>query len=215
MARSWDHSATWTNGNTLVRFFIISDILTSTLPFALSVLYHTFMPHVSGEQVYNRLLKTDVFGVWFATTFGSLSGLYVTLYCFPRFLLLYLVIYLLLSLAVLYYLVIVDCKRKRVVGLTIQFFFRSLVQILRLTPAVTVPLSAFKYYLVMNVISGVGALINALHIPERWFPGRCDYLVNGHSLMHVAAILSLLVGREGLLIDMEWLVANPTCPPFL
>ena len=198
-----------------MRLFIIADLLTSTLPFALSVLYHTFMPHISGQHVYNRLLKTDVFGVWFAMTIGSLCGIYVTLYCLPKLLQLYLVVYMLLSLLVLYYLVIVDCKRKRVVALTVQFFFRSLVQLLRLVPAVTtVPLAAFKYYLVMNVISSVGALINALHIPERWFPGQCDYLVNGHSLMHVAAILSLAIGRYGLLLDIDWLVSDPTCPAF-
>ena len=196
-----------------MRLFIICDLLTTTLPFTLSVLYHTFMPHISGRHVYNRLLKTDVFGVWFATTFGSISGIYVTLYCFPKLLKTYLVIYLLLSLVVLYYLVIVDCKRKRVVGLTVQFLFRSLIQLLRLSPdVVTAPFTAFKYYAVMNVISSVGALINALHVPERWFPGKCDYLVNGHSLMHMAAILSLAVGRNGLIIDLDWLASNPVCP---
>ena len=195
-----------------MRLIVLADMLTSTLPFALSILYHTFMPHTSGELVYNRLLKTDIFGVWIATTFGSLSAIYVTLFCFPTFLSVYLVIYLLLSLVVLYYLVVVDCKRKRVVALAVQFFFRSLVQLLRLSPLVTVPLSAFKFYFMMNVISSIGALINALHVPERWFPGRCDYVVNGHSLMHVAAMLSLVVGRNGLLIDLDWLVTGPTCP---
>ena len=212
LSRCVDYSPSWNSGDSLVRLFVIADLLTSTLPFALSAVYHTFMPHVSGEQVYYRLLKTDVFGVWFAATFGSLSGIYVTLYCFSTFLYVYIVGFLLLSLVVLYYLVLVDCKRKRVAALSVQLFFRSLVLFLRLTHPVAVPLAAFKFYFVTNIISSIGALINALHVPERWFPGRCDYLVNGHSLMHVAAVLSLVVGRNGLLMDLNWLASVPSCP---
>ena len=195
-----------------MRLFVIIDLLTSTVPFALSVIYHTFMPHISGVQLYKRLLKTDVFGVWFATTFGTISSSYVALYCLPTVRHSYFMMYLLLSLVVLYYLVVLDCKRKRVIALTIQFFFRSVVHLIRLTPLVTVDVTAFYYYLVMNVISSIGALINALYIPERWFPGKCDYFFNGHSLMHVIALLSLAVGRYGLLIDLAWLTAGPTCP---
>ena len=167
---------------------------------------------MSGPRVYTPLLKADVFGVWFATTFGALSALYVTLHCMPMLLRGYLVLYILLSLVVLYYLIVVDCKRKRFVALTVQFLFRSLIHLCRLTPLVTVPVTAFQYYLVMNAISSVGALINALRIPERLFPGGCDYVLNGHSLMHVAAFLSVFVGRYGLLIDLNWLTSDATCP---
>ena len=212
LCRIGDYSASWDSGNSLVQLFIGIDLLTSTVPFTLSIVYHTFMPHVSGKQLYQRLLKADVFGVWFVTTFGSLSGTFVTLYCLPTLRHSYILGYLLLSLVVLYYLVVLDCKRQRVVAFTIQFFLRSLIQLIRLTPLVTVDMTAFYYYLVMNIISSVGALINALHIPERWFPGRCDYVTNGHSLMHVMAFLSMAAGRYGLLIDLAWLAGDPTCP---
>ena len=213
LSRSVDYSPSWASGDGIVRLLVLADLITSTLPFALSVLYHTFMPHVSGEHVYKLLLKTDVFGVWFAATFGSICGIYVTLYCFPTVLATYLIGFLLLSLVVLYNLVVVDCKRKRVKALTVQFVFRSLVLLLRLVLATDqIPLTAFYFYFITNIISSVGALINALHIPERWFPGRCDYFVNGHSLMHVAAVLSLAVGRNGLLLDLSWLVSQPSCP---
>ena len=194
-----------------MRLFVTLDVLSTTLPFALSVIYHTFMPHIYGAQLSKRLLKVDVFGVWFAATFGSLSGIYVSLYCFPSICRIYLMIYLLLSLVVLYYLVVVDCKKKRVIALSIQFFFRSFIQLIRLTPLVTVPVMAFYYYFLMYIVSSIGALINALHIPERWYPGKCDYILNGHSLMHVAAIVSIALGRHGLLTDFTW-YTNPTCP---
>lgn len=212
LARSSDYSSVWRDGDPLVQVFITIDILTSTLPFLLSVTYHTFMPHHAGKQLYQSLLKMDVFGVWFATTFGSLSAMYVSLYCVPTIRQMYLLVYLLLSLIVLYYLVVLDCKRQRVAAFTIQFFLRSLIHLVRLTPMVTVDTSAFYYFLFMNIFSSIGALINALHIPECWFPGKCDYVLNGHSLMHIMAFLSLTVGRQGTLIDFAWLNSNPSCP---
>lgn len=194
-----------------MRLFVIVDILITTLPFLFSIIYHTFMPHSGGKQLYQRLLKTDIFGVWFTTTFGSLSSIYVSLYCVPTIRQLYLLIYLLLSLIILYYLVVLDCKRQRVAAFTIQFCLRSLIHLIRLTPLVTAGTSAFYYYLLMNIFSSIGALINALHIPECWFPGKCDYMLNGHSLMHIIAFLSLAVGRQGTLIDFAWLNSNPSC----
>lgn len=198
-----------------MRLFVVIDSLASTLPFALSVIYHTFMPHKSGKPTYRWLLKTDVFGVWFVATLGSLSGIYAALYCLPPLLRHgYLVIYMLLSLVVLYYVVAVDCKKKRVLGLTVQFFFRSFIQVLRLTSLVAIPLTSFYYYLIVYVISSVGALINALHVPECWFPGGCDYVWNGHSMMHVTAFVSVAIGRYAMLTDLMWLTNNPHCPQF-
>ena len=213
MTGTVDYAPLWNTGDHIMRLFVIVDTAASTVPFALSVTYHTFMPHISGLHTYRRLLKTDVFGVWFTTTFGSLSGIYVAVYCLPPLLRHgYLVMYMLLSLVVLYYVVVVDCKRKRVLGLTVQFFFRSLVQLLRLTSFVTAPLTTFHYYVIVYVVSSVGALINTLHVPECWFPGRCDYVLNGHSMMHVAAFLSVALGKHAMLMDLTWLTDNPNCP---
>ena len=211
LCRAGDYSSTWDSGDSLVRLFIISDLFASTLPFALSVIYHTFMPHKAGVRLYKNLLKADVFGVWFANTFGPLCGIYVSVYCLSILREGILVSHLLLSLVVLYYLVVVDCKRQRVVALMVQFCFRSLVLLLRLTPLVTAPLTALYYYLLMSIVSSVGALINALHIPECWFPGKCDYCLNGHSLMHIAAFLTIAVGRNASLIDLAWLASRPSC----
>ena len=64
----------------------------------------------------------------------------------------------------------------------------------------------------MDAISATGAVVNALHVPERWFPGKMDYFLNGHTLMHIAAFLSLVVARQGFLCDMRWLNEVATCP---
>ena len=117
----------------------------------------------------------------------------------------YFAVYSSFSCYVLYYLMVVDCKRKRVGALTAQFFVRMLIHVLRLSPLSSSSTAAVKFYLLMDVISAIGAVINALHVPERWFPGKLDYVLNGHTLMHVAAVLSLMVARQGFLCDMAWL----------
>ena len=194
----------------MVVFFIVADSLYCTLPFLLSIIYHTFMPHTSGELTYRRLLKTDIFGVWLICTFGPLSSVYTGLYCSPDVMTLYLAIYFMFSAAVLYYLMIQDCKRKRVAALTAQFFFRILIHPLRLTISQS-STDAIYYYIIMDIITSIGALMNSHHVPERWVPGKVDYVFNGHSLMHVAAILGLLVGRYAFMSDMHWLNDVASC----
>lgn len=196
----------------VVSTFVIGDFLCTILPFTLSILYHTFMPHHSGEKTYKQLLKVDVFGVWWCCTLGPVSSIYTGLYCWGGLRVAYFAVYLSLSAYVLYYLMVVDCKRKRVIALTVQFFVRMLVHPLRLSPLSISSSAAVKYYLVMDSVSAIGAVVNALHIPERWFPGRMDYVLNGHTLMHVAAMVSLAFARQGFLCDMAWLNNDGGCP---
>ena len=196
----------------MVIFFILSDFLYCTLPFLLSVCYHTFMPHSSGEPTYRRLLKTDIFGVWWICTFGPLSNIYVGLYCSPSLLTPYLAVYFTLSAIVLYYLMIQDCKRKRVAALTAQSILRFTTHPLRLSSVSLSSTEAVFYYVIMDIVTSIGALINGFHVPERWLPGKVfDYVCNGHSLMHIAAILGLLMGKYGFYSDMRWLKDIGSC----
>lgn len=212
---SRDYWWVWPHSNSVVTLFICIDCVCSILPFALSVLYHTFMCHHSGEKTYRQLLKSDVFGVWLTCTFGSISTLYTGLYCLPTLRQLYLLLYMFISSIVLYYLLVVDCKRQRVMALTVQFVFRVLVHFVPLSSLSTGTSGASKYLVMMDAISAVGAVINALHIPERWATGKLDYVCNGHTLMHMAAFLSVAVGRQGFLLNMAWLNHGATCTPSL
>ena len=117
-----------------------------------------------------------------------------------------------LSATVLYYLMVIDCKQKRVTALTAQFALRVMIHPLRLSSLSHSSTAGIYYHMIMDAISAVGALINALHIPERWFPGKVDYVLNGHTLMHVAALLCIIIGRQGFLFDMQWLNDVGTCP---
>ena len=209
---SRDYWAVWPHDTSIVTVFIYIDFICSVLPFLLSVLYHTFMCHRSGETTYRRLLKSDVFGVWLVCTLGPISTLYTGLYCLPALRRVYLLSYVLISLTVLYYLLVVDSKRQRVAALTTQFVFRIVVHFVRLSPGhFPARRDALKYLVTMDAMSAVGALINVFHIPERWLPSRLNYVCNGHSLMHIVAFLSLVVGRRGFFIDMQWLNSGAVC----
>ena len=206
----WPTLTTPTSNN--VKLFILGDLIATIVPFLLSIIYHTFMPHLGGERVYKQLLKLDIFGVWWACSLGPISYSYTGFYCSPILMVLYFTMYSLFSMTVLYYLMVVDCKKKRVGALTAQFFLRILLHPLRLSSLSNAAVTSVYYYMVMDVISAVGALVNAHHIPERWFPGKLDYVLNGHTLMHMAALLSLAIGRQGFLSDMKWLNTVQDCP---
>ena len=198
-----------------VSALIVGDFVCSLLPFFVSILYHTFMPHHSGEKTYKQLLQLDVFGVWWCCTLGPISNVYTGLYHTTWLMVAYFAIYWCFSSYVLFYLMVIDCKKKRVGALTAQFFVRIFIHVLRLSPLSSSSTAAVKFYLVMDAVSATGAVINALHVPERWFPGKLDYVLNGHTLMHVAAIVSLMVARQGFLCDMAWLNDIGTHPGHL
>ena len=185
--------------------------MTTLLPFFLSVVYHVFMCHCGGPAVYNHLLKVDVFGVWTTTTLATIPVMYTGLYCWPVLRDSYLLVYTLVSTAVLYALMKSTNKQGRVVALTMQYIFRLIGLILRLSPIGTGYLASIWLYVLIEIIAGPAAVINAFHIPERWFPGKLDYIFNGHSLMHIAAIVCIHLGGQAFLLDMEWLNSGPTC----
>lgn len=212
VASLFDYDAVWSEGSpAVVKYFIVMDYVSSCVPFIVSVLYHVFMPHNSGNGTYNILLKLDVCGVWFSCTFGAFSLVYCSLHCSPWLRNCYLLVYAVVSCICLLCLIISSSAKTRVIPLTVQFCFRTATHFLRLTPIGSGHPSAIPYYITMDTIAGPGALINALHIPERWIPGKVDYMLNGHNLMHIAAILSIAVCRKGFLLDMAWLTTNIYC----
>ena len=209
----FDYDAVWSDEGSpaIIKWFIVLDYVSSCVPFIVSVLYHVFMPHNSGRGTYNALLKLDVCGVWFSCTFGAISLVYCSLHCRPWLRNGYLLIYAIISCVCLLCMIFSRSARGRVIPLAIQYCFRTATHFVRMTPIGSGHPSAIPYYLTMDAIAGPGALINALHIPERWIPGKVDYLCNGHNLMHIVAFLSIAICRRGFLLDMLWLTTNQHC----
>lgn len=199
---------------TIVLVFICTDFLCCTLPFALSVIYHTFMCHRGGEAVYRTLLKVDVAGVWVIATAGPLPLMYTALSCNDNLFYFYMTSYAAVSLFSLRCLLLVDSKRARLAVLSMQFVYRVMATVLRvfLLPSNDPRLQAVSALVATDFLSLVGACINAFHVPERWFPlGSPVYIFNGHSLMHVVGVVMLVVARRGFLLDMQWINAGGVC----
>ena len=206
IASLYDYGNIWSEGiPAIAKCFIVLDYTASCVPFIFSVLYHVFMPHSSGKGTYNLLLKMDVCGVWFSCSVGGISLIYCSLHCRPWLRNFYLLAYAVISWVCLLRLILSTSAKSRVMPLTVQFCFRTATHFVRLTPMGSGHPSAIPYYIIMDTIAGPGALINALHIPERWIPGKVDYIFNGHNLMHIAAFLSIVTCRQGFLLDMQWL----------
>lgn len=186
-------------------------MLCAVLPFTFSFLYHLFMPLNGGAQTYNKLLKMDVFGVWYINTVGAILSLLPAMQCYPTIRLLSLCIYIPTSFATLWMLMHHNTARHRVIALTVQYLVRVAILSFRLCPlSWGHPLSVY-YIIAVDCISAPGALVNGLKVPERLFPGKVDYFGNGHTIMHILAFFATALGHNAFLLDMEWSVGK-TCP---
>lgn len=79
----------------------------------------------------------------------------------------------------------------------------------------------------MQVLSALGAVVNVLRIPEKWFhdqgaadkgvrvAGRFDYWLNSHQIMHILVSLSLLHLHWGAAADYHHFVSHPELCSFI
>ncbi len=65
-----------------VAYLPLIHVVSLTAPWVGSTLYHLFMNHRHGEPVYRGLLMGDMFGIWIAQAFGSLTPICATFYCY-------------------------------------------------------------------------------------------------------------------------------------
>lgn len=55
-----------------------------------------------------------------------------------------------------------------------------------------------------------GGIIGAMRIPEKFFPGRFDYFLNSHNIMHVLVVIAVAHMHYAAKLDMVWL-NDPQC----
>ncbi|XP_060191080.1 heptahelical transmembrane protein 4-like isoform X2 [Lycium barbarum] len=60
------------------------------------------------------------------------------------------------------------------------------------------------YEVLMGVFYGVGALIYALRVPERWMPGKFDIAGHSHNLFHVLVVAGAYTHYRAGLIYLKW-----------
>lgn len=61
-----------------------------------------------------------------------------------------------------------------------------------------------SYEVLMGVFYGVGALVYALRVPERWMPGKFDIAGHSHNLFHVLVVAGAYTHYRAGLIYLKW-----------
>ena len=177
-------------------------------PFFASPIYHLFMCHHGGLDVYQKLLTFDVCGVWAINAFGGLCGIRSTFYCFPFWSSLSLAFYISVSLLSIFFILVANSAKERfkplmVFGAMRYFFIAMRLSLFALNWNCT--LGPIPYYISMDLLAFIGGALNVARIPERWFPGKCDIIGNSHQIMHVLTVLSVACLHVGSVQDFNWM----------
>ena len=180
-------------------------------PFFASPIYHLFMCHKNGPNVYQNLLTFDVCGVWAINALGGLGGIRCTFYCFPVMKFLSLLFYITVSLLSLYFILVAKSSQDRLKPLItfgiMRYFFVG-VRISLIAFSFRSNGESLPYYLSMDLLALVGGALNVARIPEKWFPGKCDLIGNSHQIMHVISVVSVICLHIGSLLDFNWMITN-------
>ncbi|XP_059624023.1 heptahelical transmembrane protein 4-like [Cornus florida] len=60
------------------------------------------------------------------------------------------------------------------------------------------------YEILMGIFYGVGALVYAMRIPERWMPGKFDIAGHSHQLFHVLVVAGAYTHYQAGLVYLKW-----------
>jgi len=160
------------------------------------------------QFLYKSLLLSRAKAQCIRCTFlfaGALPIIYITLLCNPSFRCVAMLAYLLLSGYGVYCAVTARDNVHRLQSFAWQALFRFVLFLLRLTGVGKGSPASLRLYLTMDALALVGGLVNISRLPERFSPGRFDYWLNSHQIMHIMVILSILYLHWGTLEDLKWL----------
>ena len=194
------------NFNNLLTLHSFANIL----PFTASTMYHLFMCHRYGAGIYHKLLSFDMIGVWAVNTFGYVIAIIATFRCFHILQFFTLAIYLSMSGIALYYLITAKNASQRFVPLSFYALSRPLILLARLyinyLQLHTEHLEV-RFYVFMDTVAMLGAVINVFKFPERFLPGCLDFAINSHQIMHLCTMASILCLTKASELDIEFLSA--------
>jgi predicted membrane channel-forming protein YqfA (hemolysin III family) len=177
--------------------------------FSLSVVYHTFLAHKAcstharGPERYHNLLCADVAGVVAVLSVPQFAILHYGFWTHPA---LRAWLFLVSAMGALLATRATRSKdqTQRAVPLACLVLARWTCLALRLAGHGNACPQAVGIYVLMELILAVGGACNALFIPERWLPGRLDYGVNSHNIMHALT-------TAGAYLLLTALRADATC----
>lgn len=181
-------------------------------PWIGSFLYHVFMNVNYGEDVYRKLLKIDMLGIWLCQSFGALPMIVTSVHCSSGFLQYCCIsIYCFLSLLGLWKAMVAKSPWQRRLCFLPPLGMRLLVLSLRCYGIGGGSPSAMKHVILQDVVAVIGGIIGALRIPEKWLPGSLDLLFNSHNIMHVLVVLAVCSMHEATIQDLTWMSDPTSC----
>jgi len=65
-----------------------------------------------------------------------------------------------------------------------------------------------KSVILQDVLSVTGGIIGVIRVPEKWFPGRLDYWLNSHHIMHVMVVWAVVHMNAATNGDIRWVIEN-------
>ncbi|CAG2115895.1 unnamed protein product, partial [Medioppia subpectinata] len=174
---------------------------------ALSSSYHTMLCH--SENVYNIFLKLDFVGITVIITGHYIPYLWYGYHCMPTKRTLYLTITICLAVTTIG-VILSDTMAKPNYRLlrTVVFATFSAFGILPIIHFLSLygldyiyshPYlsTALMCLILMSFLHIVGAFLYCSQIPERFFPGKCDYWFHSHQLFHTIVVIGVIVHYIG------------------
>ncbi|KAH1027716.1 progestin and adipoQ receptor family member 4 [Dendroctonus ponderosae] len=178
-------------------------------PWLGSFVYHMFMNLHYGPMAYYILLQVDMLGIWTSQSIGALPLVFASTKCVPHLIRWSIIMfYCLLSVWGLYKAMIAWSPWDRRLCFLLPFLTRIGLWCLRLTKIGGGDPAAFLHVILQDAVSIVGGCIGAIHVPEKWFPGQVDFVLNSHNIMHVLVVAAVWSMHRATALDLHWMAKN-------
>ncbi|CAH0714570.1 unnamed protein product, partial [Brenthis ino] len=175
---------------------------------ALSALYHTFS--CRSEHDYNTFLMYDLFGIALSLLAIYTSGVYYAFWCHHE-----LKAFYMLSVTLIFVIAMVLQIPKLQIPYTVKMCVFIGWAAYGVLPTLhwTYVMGGFDNPMVqiffprvigMYVISGTAFAIYAFKVPERWFPGKVDYIGHSHQWWHVLVLGALYYWHNSAMIYVQY-----------
>ncbi|KAH9521169.1 progestin and adipoQ receptor family member 4 [Dermatophagoides farinae] len=201
-----------------------------------SLCYHIFMNHHCGSKIYRHLLKVDMLGIWITQTFGALTTIQASFIMFDESIRYQsVIIYLMISIFALYKGLTASKAWQRPASFALLVTIRVICFIVRIQThqynvkhphhyhnhpshfvndnntnnqisSIITIISKNQHVIGQEIWPIIGAIIAVTRIPERFFPGKFDYFLNSHNIMHCLVVLGGIHMHWSFIDDIEFFI---------
>ncbi|XP_035736155.1 progestin and adipoQ receptor family member 4-like [Vespa mandarinia] len=181
-------------------------------PWIGSFIYHVFMNVNYDEAFYRSLLRLDMIGIWLCQSFGAIPMLAASVHCLPdNHWYCCIFIYCFLSIWGLLKAMHARSPWERRLCFAPPFLMRMFIMTMRCFGIGGGSPKALTHIVLQDLIAVIGAIVGALRIPEKWMPGKLDFMLNSHNLMHVLVVLAVCSMHTATIEDLTWMADQSTC----